>query len=250
MKSVYAQSPIPEKVVIINDGSNCKITDAALRRLEIDFADDKTFLIVTLPTNFGVSTARNVGINHVYSEYLAFLDADDFWDKDKISLISNSVKNLDANTPMLAHNISLKYQEKKKNLPAHATGYKISYTQILFKNSIATSSVIIRAKEILSFDESMEYSEDYDLWLRILQNNKKCYYVEQSLGYRSRKVGSKGGLSHNHKKMHLGALRALNKQLRNADRLTFKRVFIIAALLFETLKYFRRLLLWSYRNQI
>ena len=51
----------------------------------------------------------------------------------------------------------------------------MSYFKLLLKNISQTSCVLVKGDVSLRFDESMRYTEDNDLWLRISDKYKVLY---------------------------------------------------------------------------
>ena len=60
-------------VLVIDDGSTDETADV------VRSIDDNRLVYIGLPSNVGVSGARNVGIKEACGEYVAFLDSDDEW---------------------------------------------------------------------------------------------------------------------------------------------------------------------------
>src|SRR5690554_4366466 len=73
LNSVFNQSFSEFEVILVNDGSS----DNSLKVVQ-KFMDPR--LKVYSKENGGVSDARNYGISKAENEYIAFLDADDFWE--------------------------------------------------------------------------------------------------------------------------------------------------------------------------
>ena len=68
-------------LIIIDDGS----TDNTLKYIKEEIEDIKHKVkLIELATNTGVANARNIGIEQAKGKYIAFLDADDFWKKEKL----------------------------------------------------------------------------------------------------------------------------------------------------------------------
>ena len=75
LESVLAQSYTNYEVIVVDDGS----TDNSANVVR-ELVNDKIRLISK--PNGGVCSARNRGIQEAKSQYVAFLDADDLWEKD------------------------------------------------------------------------------------------------------------------------------------------------------------------------
>jgi len=77
IESVLAQEYLNIEIIVVNDGSTDG-TEAVLR----SYRDVR---YIYQPKQ-GASSARNSGIRYSSGEFLAFLDADDFWTKDKLKM--------------------------------------------------------------------------------------------------------------------------------------------------------------------
>ena len=75
--SVFSQTLLPTEVVVIDDGS----TDGTNAMICAEFPE----VIYYRQENLGVSSARNLGIQHTTGDWLAFLDSDDEWLPEKLS---------------------------------------------------------------------------------------------------------------------------------------------------------------------
>src|SRR5215472_1117351 len=78
LHSVFEQTYEPFEVIVVNDGS----TDDTEERIQ-PFKDQLTYVF---QANQGVAGSRNTGVRNARGEFLAFLDGDDVWEKDKLSL--------------------------------------------------------------------------------------------------------------------------------------------------------------------
>src|SRR4051794_13518457 len=74
LDSIVAQTQQPTRIVVAND---CSTDDSAevVRR-----ADLPNVLLVQTDRNGGIAVARNRGAREAQTEWLAFLDADDWWE--------------------------------------------------------------------------------------------------------------------------------------------------------------------------
>lgn len=78
IKSVLAQTYRPIEVIVVDDGS----TDDTPARIAL-FGDQVTCI---RQSNQGVAGSRNTGICNANGELIAFLDGDDIWDPEKLSV--------------------------------------------------------------------------------------------------------------------------------------------------------------------
>jgi glycosyltransferase involved in cell wall biosynthesis len=78
IESVFAQTFSDHEVIVVDDGSS----DDTERALGETFGDRIRYYA---QTNQGASVARNRGIEEARGEWIAFLDSDDFWEKDKLN---------------------------------------------------------------------------------------------------------------------------------------------------------------------
>jgi glycosyltransferase involved in cell wall biosynthesis len=180
--------------------------------------EDDRIIYLKFRNNGIIAASRNYGIKYSHGEYIAFLDSDDFWHKQKlekqlphfgkpeiIGVSSNAV--LVSETPYY----------RKDNLARSKRGYvDYKYGDILNYNYIMTSSVIVR-RDILDrsglFDEDKLFSfiEDWELWLRmarygsfrVLENPLFTYLVSRKRGYQS-SIISKNCLKILEKQVNLG----------------------------------------------
>ncbi len=168
-------------------------------KIVVSYKDDRISYL-KFRNNGIIAVSRNYGIKHSHGEYIAFLDSDDIWHKEKlekqllhfgaseiIGVASDAV--LVSETPYY----------RKDNLARSKRGYiDYKYRDILNLNRIITSSLIIR-REALDraglFDEDKNFSfiEDWELWLRmarygsfrVLENPLLTYFVSRKRGYQS-----------------------------------------------------------------
>lgn len=89
IESVFAQTLQPTEVIVVDDCS----TDSSIIILEELKAHFDTLKIIPLKKNQGVSNARNVGVSISTSDYITFLDSDDYYYNEK--KLENEMKLID-----------------------------------------------------------------------------------------------------------------------------------------------------------
>ncbi len=111
-KSVLSQTYKNIELICINDNS----TDSSLARLE-SFGDE--IIVINNKDNFGTSESRNKGIRRAKGEFLAFIDNDDIWEKNKLEVQMNHFNNnpkLDISFSYMKCFLSPELSEEVKNL--------------------------------------------------------------------------------------------------------------------------------------
>ena len=162
INSALSQSLKAEEIIVVDDGS----TDGTYEKIKHDYPDVQTIRI----DHSGVSAARNAGIKIAKGEWIAFLDSDDEWKKDKLKIQMDFIKKY---PEIVFFHTDEKWVRKGKvvNPPVK---YKKSGGDVFFNNlpitMIGASTVMIKKTAFESiglFDEKMPVCEDYDLWLRM-----------------------------------------------------------------------------------
>ncbi len=159
LQSVLSQDYGDREIIVVDDGSTDGSREAA-GGLSVGYEWKE---------NGGVSSARNLGIRRARGDYLAFLDVDDLWRKDKLRV---QVSAMEAGGYGISYTdeVWLKDGRRLNQKKRHRKYSGHIYEQCLPLCIISPSSAVIK-KEIFDdvglFDESLPVCEDYDMWLRI-----------------------------------------------------------------------------------
>lgn len=152
---------------------------------------------VRTPINSGSGIARNTGISEAKGRYIAFLDSDDIWEKDKLEkqiLLFEAKKGI----PLVYTAINYIDENGNKLKEKRSIKERIGFNYLLKNTVIATSSVIIDRYVLSHFEMPNRRSgEDYSLWLSILREYGDAYGINEDLvSYR------KSSTSVSHNKIH------------------------------------------------
>ncbi|MCR5272439.1 MAG: glycosyltransferase [Lachnospiraceae bacterium] len=209
------------EIIVVNDASTDRTVDVteeyARKTITAELAN-RSLVIINNEENKGVAESRNIGIAVATGEYIAFLDADDWWDETKLEKQLNvfAVSN-DKNTKIVFTARGLFDFNGNPLGKIIETPEYTDYKHMLKTNSINCSSAIMKAEIAKSVKmDYPEYAEDYIYWLRILKDGGVAVGInEPLLKYRMSKTSKSGNKLHA-AKMHFGAYRVIGVPLYKA----------------------------------
>ena len=178
INSVLRQSYKKIEIIIIDD-ENSKKSFKILSKFK-----SKNIKIFNTKKNLGVARARNLGIKKSKGKLIAFLDSDDVWKKEKISLQVKVIKNKNVDFCYTSYqankNGQIIYKVKVPN--------NINYNTLIKSNPICCSSSILKKKILLKNKfRNLDTKEDYELWLRLAKKKYIFYGINKILtSYRIR----------------------------------------------------------------
>jgi glycosyltransferase involved in cell wall biosynthesis len=162
VQSVLDQTYSAVEVLVVDDGST---DDTAV--VGQSFADARVHYIYQ--ENRGLSGARNTGIRQAQGRYLTFLDSDDYFLPEKISLLMKAF----AQNPTWG-------LVAGQSIPVNEEGQQIAATfdrpvpanaaELLLHNPLHVGSVLLKRswqEQAGFFDETLRSYEDWDMWLRL-----------------------------------------------------------------------------------
>lgn len=184
IESVIAQDYSNIEIIVVDDGS----TDSSLEVLE-KYAP---MIRVFQQRNAGVSVARNRGLLEARGEFIAFLDADDYWGKDKIS--SQVEVLLEKQVDLVYSGVTIIEDDQKtisKIMEPLYSGYCAPYFRKFPGRAIillGTSNALFR-KNLVSFsglfDTNLSIAADWDFFRRycdyanVASHNHACVFYRQ-----------------------------------------------------------------------
>jgi glycosyltransferase involved in cell wall biosynthesis len=185
LQSCVSQTFAVFEIIVVNDAS----TD---NTLEIVKSFPFAIKTISFTENKGVSAARNAGWALATGEYVAFLDSDDLWHPEKLFWINESLKKF-PETNFLSHQFTIDVLALN-NRYLNPIQKEINFGNLLLKNKIQGSCIIIKRTVPFRFDESMRYCEDFDFALRCAYH-QAIQFLKIPLTILSRPQQSNGGLS-------------------------------------------------------
>lgn len=158
--SVLNQTFTNFELIIVDDCSVDGTRDLIKQFLN---SDDRV-RAVFLEVNSGVAVARNSAINNAVGRYIAFLDADDLWMKDKLSKQYGAFLN-GADVVYSDYVRFYKDNTEKKIISPSVINFNI----LLNGNCIGNLTAAYDAKKIGKFYQEPIGHEDYLMWLKIFK---------------------------------------------------------------------------------
>lgn len=178
IQSVLAQTYKHFELIVVNDCSS----DNTKGIVENFIRSDSRIKFIDKVVNEGVASARNTGLDHAQGEFVAFLDSDDLWCKDKLKKqveLLNEYPNVDVTYTEYFRFIDKDFSQKV-SIPKGYTDYRL----LLKGDFIANSSALYRFKKFRDIRQKRIGAEDYFFWLEIFDHeNVKGLGINEPLMY-------------------------------------------------------------------
>lgn len=225
--SVLQQTHQPFEIIVIDDGS----TDGTATLVSERYPE------VTLlsQANHGVSHARNQGIEAAGAPWLALLDSDDRWFKNKLAVQCAAIDESPEIKLCHCDEHWIRNGKRVNPMNKHQKRGGWIFEHCLPLCAISPSAAMLHKTlfdELGLFDETLPACEDYDLWLRVCAKYP-VLYVDQALLEKT--GGHEDQLSRAHWGMDRFRLQALAKLMRQSS-LTAAQYALAQAMLKQKLE--------------
>ena len=152
IESLLNQTRRADEIIIVNDGGDPPTSVAEL---------DQSIRLINLKGNNGPSAARNAGVQESIADIIFFLDDDDLFTRQRIA---NALASHAQGYPIVvcgSHFLG----EEPAGSGRQLNGYVHDTIADSFTSPMGATSV--RRSAWIPFDESLDYGEDIDWWIRI-----------------------------------------------------------------------------------
>ncbi len=178
IQSVLHQNYKNFEIIIIYDDQN--LND--LNYIKKIVSKDKRIYLLINKNSLGAGLSRNKGIKFSKGKFIAFLDADDYWHKEKLK---NQIKFMKKKSCLVSHTtyqIIDKFSNERKVRIARDFN---NLEDLLYSCDIGLSTVIMN-KKVFSRNvkfSNMKTKEDFVLWLSLLDNKISIIGLNKRLSY-------------------------------------------------------------------
>lgn len=156
LRSALRQTYENIEVIVVDDGSEEKIFDNKI------VADRRIRYFRN--TNHGVAYSRNFGMRQAKGKYIAFLDGDDIWKKDKLEI---QIKEMESKDAVWSQHSYYYYDNSTKRVTNRIDTYKYrtNTARVIYCSfQVQTSCFVVRRNDVLErgilFDEKKTFGED------------------------------------------------------------------------------------------
>ena len=179
---------VPMEILVINDCSPDDL-DGFMAK---NYSQYPQIRYLKNEKNMGVAETRNKGVRMARGKYVAFLDADDYWEKDKLK---KQLKLIREKGTVLC-STARELMRPDGSLTGYILPVKEEFTfrDLQLQNQVNCSSVLIETEVAREFPMHHDDShEDYLMWLEVLEKyGRGCAINEPLLKYRISDTGKSG----------------------------------------------------------
>lgn len=174
IESVLAQTYSNWEMIIVDDCSK----DNSTKIVEEYQKKDRRIKLYRNEINKGVSYTRNRAIDLSQGKYIAFLDSDDLWKKEKLE---KQIKFMEEKNVVLSYTAYEKINEDGSKRGEVRVPDKLDYEELLKNCLIGFLTAIYRKEELKDFKFINSKAEDYIFWLSILKKIEYAYGINEIL---------------------------------------------------------------------
>ena len=184
IQSMFMQTIQPKEFVLVEDGKLTEELENVVKKYKKKYP--KTMKVVKLDANVGLGPALQRGVKECSCEYIARMDSDDYSVPNRIEK-EFEIFEKDSTIGMVGSNVS-EFIDNIQNVICNVVLPEKDEDIIKFskkRNPFRHPSIMFKKSEVIKAGNYREYylCEDYDMWLRMIRNNCKCYNIQDNLVY-------------------------------------------------------------------
>jgi glycosyltransferase involved in cell wall biosynthesis len=183
LQSIINQTYTNWEVIVIDNHSPDQ-TDQVIQAFS-----DKRIKQLKIHNNGVIGASRNMGIREAVGEWVAFIDSDDWWTRNKLQ---ECVIHMTEDVDLIHHDLEIVRDKFSifglKKIKSRQLDQPALIDLLVNGNAIANSSVLVRKKALVEIggfceDAALVACEDYYAWLKMAECKRHFLYIPKSLGY-------------------------------------------------------------------
>jgi glycosyltransferase involved in cell wall biosynthesis len=177
LKSILIQELDNLEILVVDDNTDSKLSTDT--QLLINSLEDERIKWLKNNSVHGPAGSRNIALNEARGDFIAFLDSDDFFLPDKLSiqLVEMLIKSADFSHTNYLRTYELENKSQIIDTSHHAGSNQLNYI-LKYGCGISTSTTMIRFTQPFSnirFDEGKRYGEDIFYFLDFAKNTSNPF---------------------------------------------------------------------------
>lgn len=180
LKTIEKQTYTNWELIFVDDCS----TDNSVEIIKGAIKEKLKIKLFQLETNSGAAVARNTGINEAKGRYIAFIDADDIWNEEKLEKQYKFMKEKECSFSFTSYEFA--NEKGIGNGKVVRVPEKINYKQALKNTTIWTSTVMFDVKKLgkqLIQMPNVKRGQDTATWWKVLKQIDYAYGIDSILSY-------------------------------------------------------------------
>ena len=236
LDSAAGQSHLPHELIVIDDAS----TDDSRARVRAWSEAHPAVPLQLLEVNVrNAAAARNAGIAAASGDWIAFLDADDVWQRHHLENAAALLENGSDVAFMANHyfmsedggDLAPIVESMKHGIGESGGGHSSTWWLELIERGFhfGHSTVLMRldrARQVGAFDAAQRRRHDLDLWLRVTQGQTWAYHAQEAASYR---IDTPGSISKDPLETEFFYLKALLKNRAGYPTATMENLIAVSA---------------------
>jgi glycosyltransferase involved in cell wall biosynthesis len=192
IQSVLAQTYDNYQIIIVDDNDPLSNYRKETEVMVYGISNQERLTYIKQIKNSGPAASRNLGIENAQGEYIAFLDADDFWLDDYLATIVDLINKYPTAagyaTSFKIKDESNTYINQPEILASMTEGLLLNYFHFLEMDILPfwTGSICIKKEVFIrngSFNINLRRGQDIEMWIRIYLNHDIAYTPLQKAVY-------------------------------------------------------------------
>lgn len=186
INSILRQTYKNLEIVLVNDGS----TDNS-EKICKDYMQKDDRITYIKQENLGVSVARNKGLDQARGQYIIFIDADDYIEKNTVEVLIKKAIEEKCDIIRYGYVRETKFLKKAykfstdKNIKISKQYYSEKvYPYLISTGDFSSTCTTLLKKEIINnirFDENLKYGEDFKFMVQAILNSETIFVIPKAL---------------------------------------------------------------------